>query len=220
VTLATYDDVPVPQDGDGIRQLAGAMVSPDLARILEGREAVHEPWTYRFPDSRRRRFERLAQLPAGYVPVGDAICSFNPALGQGMSVASCEAEALGRAVVGGLEHMRRTYLPAAASVVDAAWSIAVGADLQVPGVTADAAVRSPALVGRYVRRLQRVARHDPEVAAAFLRVTNLLAPPPSLMAPTVAARVLRPGASRLRATGDATEDLDVVGARQMTRDRA
>jgi hypothetical protein len=40
-------------------------------------------------------------------------------------------------------------------------------------------------------RLQVTARHDPVVAGAFLQVAGFLAPPPSLLHPGIAFRVLR-----------------------------
>ncbi|HEY5877380.1 MAG TPA: hypothetical protein VIU11_00630, partial [Nakamurella sp.] len=76
-------------------------------------------------------------------------------------------------------------------IVDIAWTVVRGTVLGLPGVEATVA-RGEATVGRYVRRLQRVARQDPVVSAAFMRVMNLLAPPASLMKPAIAVRVLRP----------------------------
>ncbi|KAA1423722.1 FAD-binding protein [Mumia zhuanghuii] len=194
LTLFGYGDVPPPLDTDGLRQLADLVVAPELAELLRDRDPLHEPLVYRFPDCRRRHFERLGDLPYGYAPVGDAICSVDPTFGQGMSLTAQEAVALGRAVAVGEDEVRTTYPKAAAAIVDTAWAVVQGTDLQIPGVRGTHP-RGHGVVSRYVGRLQRVARRDPAVARAFLRVTNLVDPPPSLMAPPVAVRVLRPGAA-------------------------
>jgi 2-polyprenyl-6-methoxyphenol hydroxylase-like FAD-dependent oxidoreductase len=190
VLLYGYLDDAPPIDLDGFRAFARSLVSIDVAPLVADRDPLGRIRPYHFPASRRRRFERLARLPEGYVAIGDAICSFNPAFGQGMSVAALEALALRGEVAGGLMGVGQRFHRRAASIVDGAWDVVVGADLQISGVRGS---RPPGhtLISRYVHRAQLVARHDPVVATRVLRITNLLAPPASLLAPRIAWRVLR-----------------------------
>ena len=47
-----------------------------------------EPAYHAFPASRWRRYHKLDRFPAGIVPFGDAVASFNPTFGQGMTMTS------------------------------------------------------------------------------------------------------------------------------------
>ncbi len=67
-----------------------------------------------------------------------------------------------------------------------------GADLHIPGVDGPPPA-APAWVPAYMPRLQRVARHDSVVAAAFFRVINLMDHPTRLLRPSIALRVLLRG---------------------------
>ena len=51
-----------------------------------------------YPTSRWRRYDKLDRYPAGIVPFGDAVVSFNPTYGQGMTMTSLQAGHLRRAL--------------------------------------------------------------------------------------------------------------------------
>ena len=85
----------------------------------------------------------------------------------------------------------------AAQIVESPWAIATGEDYRYPQVEGR---RPPGfgIVSRYMARAHRVATRDPVVLKRFFRVASLLAPPPAMMAPAIAWRVLLGG-------GDARE---------------
>ncbi|GAA1477335.1 FAD-binding monooxygenase [Nocardioides aestuarii] len=193
IGVCGYDEEQPPVDADGFRHYAAGVVAPEVAELLAGRALLHPPVTYRFPDCRRRRFDKV-DLPRGFAAVGDAVTSVDPAFGQGMSLAALQAVALRRRAGRGLEDVRRRHAVDAAAVAERAWTVVVGADLNLPGVEG---ARPPGhgAVSRYVARAQRVARRDPVVARTLMRVTNLLEPPTALMRPRIALRVAAGGAA-------------------------
>ena len=145
--------------------------------------------SYRFPANQRRLYERMKRFPAGYLVIGDAVCSFNPIYGQGMSVAAAEAEALAESLEPGLDGLAPRFYAKVRRIVDIPWTIATGEDLRYPQVEGH---RPPgfALVNRYLERVHAAASEDRVVCRKFFDVLNLLAAPPSLMSPAVAWRVL------------------------------
>jgi hypothetical protein len=68
----------------------------------------------------------------------------------------------------------------------------VGGDLAFPEVAGPRTAKVR-LLGAYMARLQAAAARDPALAVAFARVMALVDPPPSLLRPGTAARVLRGG---------------------------
>jgi hypothetical protein len=196
-----------PTDDDGFQAFAETLPLPFVADAIRYREPLDKPVLYRFPGSARYRYDRLRRFPSGFLVIGDALCSFNPMYGQGMSVAAVEAMKLrdeltrastrrsgGRAggVPGGLDPVR--FFRAVKPVIDIPWQIATGGDVMFPGVDGP---RNPMIrfVNWYLARLHAAAEHDGVLSGAFIRVANLLDPPPSLLRPGVVVRVFR-GARR------------------------
>ena len=155
---------------------------------------------YGFPHSQRRRYEGLRRFPRGYLLLGDALASFNPIYGQGMTAAACQAIALEAALAAGDGGLAKRFFRAAAKVIDPPWQLAVSSDLALPNVPGPRPL-PVRIVNAYIARLQRAATHDPEVSLAFIRVIHLVAAPASLFAPRIFLRVIF-GGGRLRAAAD------------------
>jgi hypothetical protein len=73
--------------------------------------------------------------------------------------------------------------------------MATGGDLAFPRVVGRRTVQMRVLNG-YLVKLFAGAAHDPRLGRAFLRVAGLVDPPQAMLAPAVAARVLRAGLRR------------------------
>jgi 2-polyprenyl-6-methoxyphenol hydroxylase-like FAD-dependent oxidoreductase len=189
VTLIAHFGNYAPEELDGFIDFARRLPAPYIHEVIRRAEPLGEATSARFPNNVRRRYEKLSRFPAGYLVFGDAICSFNPIYGQGMSVAALEAVELEKSLQAGAEDLARTFFRRAAKVVDIPWSIAVGNDLRMEEAVGPrtAGIR---FVNWYMSKLHKAAQSDPLPAVAFHRVANLLAPPPSIMHPKVAIRVL------------------------------
>ena len=187
----------VPTSREAMAERARQINCPEIAALAERGDMIGEPMRYSFPHNQRRRYERLARLPAGFLVMGDALASFNPIYGQGMTVAACEAIALRDALARGDDALGRRFFKAAAKVIDVPWQIAVGGDLALPMVQG-ARPLPVRIVNAYLARVHRVAVRDAEVAGAFVRVIHMLARPETLFAPRVLWRVWR-GSSTVRA---------------------
>jgi 2-polyprenyl-6-methoxyphenol hydroxylase-like FAD-dependent oxidoreductase len=190
VTLAGYGADAPPLTLQAFIERTRHMPAGEITATVTDAVPLHDPIGYRFPHSQRRRYESLRRFPQGLLVIGDAICSFNPIYGQGMSVAACEALALGQALQRGEAKLAQRFFRQAARIVDTPWSTAVGADLALDAVPGPRP-RAVRLVNAYIARVFQAARHDPVVAAAFLKVAHLLAEPPSLMKPAMLWRVWR-----------------------------
>jgi 2-polyprenyl-6-methoxyphenol hydroxylase-like FAD-dependent oxidoreductase len=203
VTLAGFHGDNAPADDAGYLAFAESLPTDEVAGIIREEEPAGPIVTHRLPTSQWRHFERVKRHPGGFLAMGDAICSFNPIYGQGMSSAALQAVALGTClhrydpVSDGLPNR---FYHAAAKIIANPWAIAAGGDFCYPQTTGP---RPPLVehLNRYVKKAVIAAQHDPAVATAMYQVQNLLAPPPSLMRPPVMLRVLR--SSRKGPTGGA-----------------
>ncbi|MCB5168933.1 pyridine nucleotide-disulfide oxidoreductase [Streptomyces bambusae] len=144
--------------------------------------------------NRRRYFEELKSWPEGFVALGDAVATYNPVYGHGMSVAAQGVLALraqlrshGAARPGFARRVQR----AVARPVATAWDLAVGQDILYPGAVGSRPPASSALLRRYMDRLMLTATGRPIVTRTLFDVMTLSAPPQALLRPEVVLAVAR-----------------------------
>jgi len=127
-----------PSDEDGFYAFAQALPTPKLYDLIKDAERVSEIAQYRFPTSVLRHYEQLTAFPEGYLVLGDAISSFNPVYGQGMSSAALQVKELQGLLTeraagsDGLEGLALAFFPKAAEVVAAPWTLAANLDFAYP----------------------------------------------------------------------------------------
>ncbi|QZP38299.1 FAD-dependent oxidoreductase [Halobaculum magnesiiphilum] len=181
-----------PSDRPGYLGFADALPSDQLATLLREREwRSDEIARYPFPASEWRRYDDLERFPDGLVVTGDAIASFNPIYGQGMSAAALDALQLHHTIANGPENIGVRFFDRVADHLDVVWQIAVGADFEFEETTGTKPT-GVGLFNRYVDRVVATAHTDATVAEAFYRVLRLEREPTSLFHPHIAARVLWP----------------------------
>jgi 2-polyprenyl-6-methoxyphenol hydroxylase-like FAD-dependent oxidoreductase len=167
-----------------------AALPPVFADAASG-EQVGEIRAYRHADSRRRHFARVQRLPARLVSVGDAVASFNPVFGQGMSSAALQVSCLAEYLAAGPDFAvpARKFFALQQIVVDAAWQISTSAD------GARLAGRRKPRAGMRLWRWLRfqvlfAAMIDEELATRLTAVTNMTDHPRSLVTPGTALRAI------------------------------
>jgi hypothetical protein len=193
-TLYGYLGDRPPTDRDGFAEFAATLPVPDIYHVVKDAEPIDEPVPAHYPASVRRRYERLARFPDGYLVIGDALCGFNPVFGQGMTVAALEAIALSHCLRAGPVGLPQRFFREASRIVDVPCTIATLSDLRFPEVEGPRGIKTR-VVNAYISRLHRAAEHDAAVGLAFLRVVNLLDRPDRLFRPSIAPRIVRYGRS-------------------------
>lgn len=199
VTLGGWLGDHAPADPQGFLEFARSLPTPEIYNVIKDAEPLSDFVTHKIPSNLRRRYDRMARFPKGYLVFGDALCSFNPIYGQGMTVAALEGKVLQACLQQPIDpaDVAQHFFPRAAKLIDGVWALAVGADFAYPQIEG----KRPAgnsVINRYMGLVHQASAHDEIVCRAFFDVANLLAPPTSLFKPAILSRVLRSALRRHR----------------------
>ena len=167
--------------------------TPTIYEAVKNAKRIGEISRFLLPSSVRRRFEKLGRFPRGLIPIGDAICRFNPIYGQGMSVAAQEAVVLHRLFeqrrdsADPLDGLAEVFFREIQPLLATPWSVAE-TDFVYPQTRGE---RPRDIEGRlrFGAALLQLAASDPGVHKLMIEVNMLLKPGSVLREPQIAGRV-------------------------------
>jgi len=181
LTLAGRHGDDPPGNFDSFLDFAGQLRTQTIFNAIKRATPVVEVVRFAFPESIRRHFERMEFFPRGLVPLGDAVCRFNPVYGQGMSVAAQQACIL-RDILAAragapdpFDALAQAFFAAIQGVIDTPWTTAAVADFVYPETRGE---RPPDFENtiKFAFALNRLAARDADIHKLMIEVRHLLKP--------------------------------------------
>ena len=179
---------------------ARSLPEPTLYEVIKDAEPLTPIAIHRFPANQRRHYERMSRFPGGLVILGDALCSFNPVYGQGMTTALLEASILNEHLckqrgfhTGGRgTGLAQPLQKALAKVVGIPWLLATSEDFRYPQTEGH---RPPGLhlLNWYTGRVHKLVGSNSRATLRFYEVLHMLNPPMILFSPLILFAVLFKG---------------------------
>lgn len=162
-----------PHDFAGMCALADEVVPAHIAGAIRRAEPIGDVAFHKYPTSRWRRYHRLDRFPAGILPFGDAVVSFNPTFGQGMTMTSLQAGHLRRALESSGTDLATEFNRATAKSTYPVWTMNAIGDLVMHRASGPAPWWYRPVGGLFDQFLG-AAETDPVLAEWFLRRFSLL----------------------------------------------
>jgi 2-polyprenyl-6-methoxyphenol hydroxylase-like FAD-dependent oxidoreductase len=191
VLMGRGNDIP-PIDADEFLSYARTLPTLSVYNAIKNAKPLTGITPFSFAESRWRHFAQVPDFPNGLLPIGDAICRFNPVYGQGMTVALQEAKLLFdllRTLDGSqLATLAPTFLAKAETLIAEPWAMSAIPDFIYPETTGE---RPADLEDRlnFQRALGRLAVRDAEVYELLTEIRHVLKPLSLLDDPSIVRRV-------------------------------
>ena len=196
VSLNGYFNEHAPLDDKGFLEFAKSLTRPDLYNYIKDARPVSDLAIHKFPYSRWRHYEKLSRFPESYIILGDAVCSFNPIFGQGMSMAGKGAHLLKNLLeeqirrspesLDGLAKKHRKRLPKLAALP---WFLTKVLDLNYKSATGKRLL-GHGLLAWYVARLLELSSKNPRIYHEFNFVLHMQKGLGNILKPSVSLPVL------------------------------
>ncbi|MGZ5379854.1 MAG: NAD(P)/FAD-dependent oxidoreductase, partial [Mycobacterium sp.] len=190
VTTFGIAKVEPPQTVAQILDLADDILPAHVSAALRQGTPLGEMAFHKYPTSRWRRYDNLERFPAGIFPFGDAVVSFNPTFGQGMTMTAIQAANLRAVIESGEPDIAPHLAKATAKTTWPVWVMTAIGDLALHNATGESKWWYKPVGGLFDQFLG-AAETDPVLAEWFLRRFSLLDSLYMVPSPRLVGRTIR-----------------------------
>jgi 2-polyprenyl-6-methoxyphenol hydroxylase-like FAD-dependent oxidoreductase len=192
VTLGGFEgDYPTADETEFLA-FAKTLRDPKIYEAISSAEPISPIRCYRRTENCWHHYEALSAMPEGIVAVGDAVCTFNPIYGQGMTVAALGAKTLDNCLnrmASSEKGFSLRFQRQLAKLVKTPWLMATGEDFRWPSATGKRPGWFSQKVQSYFDRITQLATHDTKVLQDFIEVAHLRKSPMNLFTPSILWKV-------------------------------
>lgn len=175
-----------------------ARADPVVANTIANLKPCSDIVSFKGTANRWRHFEKLKEFPANYLVLGDAYCAFTPFYGQGMRVAGLSALSLQKALqkfcqsaTPDFRSVQKYYFRKTSTQIKAPWIIATGEDLRWPTTTGAAPDLVMHVSNAIMDQLLPLSTKSELLVRNFLRISNMIASPATLLDPRIWLQLFR-----------------------------
>lgn len=181
----------LPTDLPAVIAFAADLLPARITAALRAAEPLGDVHARHYPTSLWRRYDKLNRFPKGLVVIGDAVCSFNPVYGQGMTSSALQARALRDCLADAeTDDLSQRYFRSAAKKLAPIWQANRLNDFAVSPVH-DWRSLPQRLLNWHTDKVMAAAANDMVLTETFIRTLGLIDRPSRLLRPSMLLRVVR-----------------------------
>lgn len=183
-----------PADEAGFLEFVRSLPSPMIYDAIKDAKPLSPISIYHAPGNRLRHYERARQ-PEGFVVLGDAVCTFNPVYGQGMTIAALGAITLDQCLrelhQQGNISLPQRFQKRLSHINTIPWLLATSQDSRYVGAKGKTPSYIERLMQSYLDRVTQLTTHNTSVCLVMFEVIHLLKPITALFQPNIVFQVLK-----------------------------
>lgn len=172
-----------PADEAGFNAFIDSLGCKSFTEAVAKSKPISKIYLYRQTENRWRKLEDLKRFPANLIMLGDAVSTFNPVYGQGMTMATLGADLLDRCLNSEFTPLKFQKLLAKQN--QNAWMSATSEDFRYSLTEGEKPSPAIKLIHGYMGRVQRLSATDYETAKTFYQVLHMIEKPTALFKPRI-----------------------------------